>query len=70
MSAFGRPSSCAICRRLIYVGDVAELARIDSSPEEIWIGAAVTCADAWPALLRALSGPRGAGGALRLATDP
>ena len=37
---------------LIYLGDIAELARIDSKPEEIWIGAAVTLTDAWPALLR------------------
>jgi xanthine dehydrogenase small subunit len=37
---------------LIYLGDIAELARIDSGPKEIWIGAAVTCTDAWPALLR------------------
>jgi xanthine dehydrogenase small subunit len=36
---------------LIYLGDIAELARIDSGPEEIWIGAAVTFTDAWPALL-------------------
>jgi len=37
---------------LIYLGDIAELARIDSGPKEIWIGAAVTLTDAWPALLR------------------
>jgi xanthine dehydrogenase small subunit len=36
---------------LIYVGDVAELARIEHGPEDIWIGAAVTFADAWPALV-------------------
>ena len=36
---------------LIYLGDVAELARIDEDPEGVWIGAAVTFADAWPALI-------------------
>jgi xanthine dehydrogenase small subunit len=36
---------------LIYLGDVAELARIDAVPEGVWIGAAVTFADAWPALI-------------------
>jgi xanthine dehydrogenase small subunit len=36
---------------LVYVGDVAELARIDSRAGELWIGAAVTITDAWPALL-------------------
>ncbi|MDP8985476.1 MAG: xanthine dehydrogenase small subunit [Pseudomonadota bacterium] len=42
---------------LIYVGDVAELARIERRDvahgrRELWIGAAVTLTDAWPALLR------------------
>ena len=37
---------------LIYLGDIAELARIQEGPKEIWIGAAVTFTDAWPALLR------------------
>ena len=37
---------------LVYLGDVAELACIDERETEMWIGAAVTLADAWPALLR------------------
>ena len=37
---------------LIFIGDVAELSTIDESSEELWIGAAVTLSDAWPALLR------------------
>jgi xanthine dehydrogenase small subunit len=37
---------------LIYLGDIAELARIDERPGEMWIGAAVSLTDAWPALLR------------------
>jgi xanthine dehydrogenase small subunit len=37
---------------IIYLGDVAELARIDTGPNEMWIGAAVTFSDAWPALVR------------------
>jgi xanthine dehydrogenase small subunit len=36
---------------LVYLGDVAELARIESRAAELWIGAAVTITDAWPALL-------------------
>ncbi|MDB6084593.1 MAG: xdhA [Gammaproteobacteria bacterium] len=36
---------------LVYLGDVAELARIEERPQELWIGAAVTFTDAWPALL-------------------
>jgi xanthine dehydrogenase small subunit len=36
---------------LIYVGDVAELAHIDNGSKEIWVGAAVTFADAWPVLV-------------------
>jgi xanthine dehydrogenase small subunit len=36
---------------LIYLGDVADLARIEEVPEGTWIGAAVTFADAWPALV-------------------
>jgi xanthine dehydrogenase small subunit len=36
---------------LIYLGDVAELARIEQRTEGVWIGAAVTFADAWPALV-------------------
>ncbi|MDP9011327.1 MAG: xanthine dehydrogenase small subunit [Pseudomonadota bacterium] len=42
---------------LIYVGDVAELAHLErrdaaNRQRELWIGAAVTFTDAWPALLR------------------
>jgi xanthine dehydrogenase small subunit len=37
---------------LIYIGDSVGLARIEARPNEIWIGAAVAFADAWPALLR------------------
>jgi len=36
---------------LIYLGEVAELARIEERPDGVWIGAAVTLTDAWPALL-------------------
>jgi xanthine dehydrogenase small subunit len=36
---------------LIYIGDVAELARIDEVAEGFRIGAAVTFAEAWPALV-------------------
>ena len=36
---------------IVYLGDVAELARIEERPEELWIGAAVSFTDAWPALL-------------------
>jgi xanthine dehydrogenase small subunit len=41
---------------LLYVGDVVELAQIQvrqaaDRPQELWIGAAVTFTDAWPALL-------------------
>jgi xanthine dehydrogenase small subunit len=35
---------------LVYLGDVAELARIERREGELWIGAAVTLTDAWPAL--------------------
>ncbi len=37
---------------LIFVGDVPELSAIEERPKELWIGAAVTLTDAWPALLR------------------
>jgi len=37
---------------LIFVGDVPELSVIEERPKELWIGAAVTLTDAWPALLR------------------
>jgi xanthine dehydrogenase small subunit len=36
---------------IVYLGDVAELTRIERRPHELWIGAAVTLTDAWPALL-------------------
>jgi xanthine dehydrogenase small subunit len=36
---------------LIFVGDVPELSAIEDRPQELWIGAAVTLTDAWPALL-------------------
>jgi xanthine dehydrogenase small subunit len=38
-------------RALVYLGDVPELTRIEERPQELWIGAAVTLTDAWPALL-------------------
>jgi xanthine dehydrogenase small subunit len=37
---------------LIFVGDVPELSVIEERRKELWIGAAVTLTDAWPALLR------------------
>jgi len=37
---------------LIFLGDVRELSVIEDRPKELWIGAAVTLTDAWPALLR------------------
>jgi xanthine dehydrogenase small subunit len=37
---------------LVFLGDVPELAAIEERGEELWIGAAVTFTDAWPALLR------------------
>jgi len=37
---------------LVYLGDVPELSVIAVQPHELWIGAAVTFTDAWPALLR------------------
>jgi xanthine dehydrogenase small subunit len=36
---------------LVYLGDVAELKRIEERADGLWIGAAVTLTDAWPALL-------------------
>src|SRR5277367_4789471 len=36
---------------LVYIGDVAEFARIETRSDGVWIGAAVTLTDAWPALL-------------------
>jgi xanthine dehydrogenase small subunit len=35
---------------LVYLGDVAELNEVRELPQELWIGAAVTIADAWRAL--------------------
>jgi xanthine dehydrogenase small subunit len=37
---------------LVFLGEVRELAAIEERSEELWIGAAVTLTDAWPALLR------------------
>jgi xanthine dehydrogenase small subunit len=37
---------------LVFLGDVPELAVIEQRQEELWLGAAVTLSDAWPALLR------------------
>jgi xanthine dehydrogenase small subunit len=36
---------------VVYLGDIAELARIEARSAELWIGAAVRLTDAWPALL-------------------
>jgi xanthine dehydrogenase small subunit len=36
---------------LVYLGDVAELKRIEERADGLWIGAAATLTDAWPALL-------------------
>ena len=43
---------------LVYVGDVAELSRIEQRAAELWIGAAVTFTDAWPALCEQFPGLR------------
>jgi xanthine dehydrogenase small subunit len=53
---------------LLYLGDVPELTGIEERAEELWIGAAVTFADAWPALLRRF--PRLAEQAARFASPP
>ena len=37
---------------VLLAGDVRELSLIENRPKELWIGAAVTLTDAWPALLR------------------
>jgi xanthine dehydrogenase small subunit len=37
---------------LIFLGAVPELSAVEDRPKELWIGAAVTLTDAWPALLR------------------
>jgi xanthine dehydrogenase small subunit len=36
---------------LVYLGDIEECGRIESRPDGLWIGAAVSLTDAWPALL-------------------
>jgi xanthine dehydrogenase small subunit len=36
---------------LVFLGNVPELAAIEERSQELWIGAAVTLTDAWPALL-------------------
>jgi len=53
---------------LIYIGDVPELSRIEDTPGELWIGAAVTLSDAWPALLARF--PELAEQAARFASPP
>jgi xanthine dehydrogenase small subunit len=53
---------------LIFIGDVAELSAIEERAEELWIGAAVTLTDAWPALLRPY--PELAEQAARFASPP
>jgi xanthine dehydrogenase small subunit len=37
---------------MVFLGDVARLSAIEERHDELWIGAAVTFTDAWPALLR------------------
>jgi xanthine dehydrogenase small subunit len=53
---------------LIYLGDVPELTKIEDRSRELWIGAAVTFADAWPALLARF--PQLAEQAARFASPP
>jgi xanthine dehydrogenase small subunit len=53
---------------MLYVGAVAELQRIERRPHELWIGAAVTIADAWPELLASF--PELAEQANRFASPP
>jgi xanthine dehydrogenase small subunit len=53
---------------IVYLGDVVELARIETRPQELWIGAAVTFTDAWPALLAQF--PELAEQAARFASPP
>jgi xanthine dehydrogenase small subunit len=53
---------------IVYLGDVVELARIETRPQELWIGAAVTFTDAWPALLARF--PELAEQAARFASPP
>jgi xanthine dehydrogenase small subunit len=53
---------------LVFVGEVAQLAAIEERAEELWIGAAVSLTDAWPALLRRF--PELEEQALRFASPP
>jgi len=53
---------------LIYVGAVRELQQIRQTPRGLWIGAAVSLSDAWPALLT--DHPQLAEQALRFASPP
>jgi xanthine dehydrogenase small subunit len=53
---------------IIYLGEVAELARIRHGADSLWIGAAVTLTRAWPALLAAY--PQLAEQARRFASPP
>jgi xanthine dehydrogenase small subunit len=53
---------------LLYVGAVDELQRMEQRPQELWIGAAVSVADAWPALLASF--PELAEQANRFASPP
>jgi xanthine dehydrogenase small subunit len=53
---------------LVYLGDVQALARIEERGQELWIGAAVTLSDAWPALLARF--PQLAEQAARFASPP
>jgi xanthine dehydrogenase small subunit len=53
---------------IVYLGEVAEFARIEARPEELWIGAAVTLTDAWAALLASF--PELAEQAARFASPP
>jgi xanthine dehydrogenase small subunit len=53
---------------LVYLGDVPELTQIERRDGELWMGAAVTITDAWPALL--LRFPELAEQAARFASPP
>jgi xanthine dehydrogenase small subunit len=53
---------------LVYLSDIPELARIEERSQELWIGAAVTLTDAWPALLARF--PALAEQAVRFASPP
>jgi xanthine dehydrogenase small subunit len=54
--------------QVIFLGDVPELSVIEERAKELWIGAAVTLTDAWPALLRRF--PELAEQATRFASPP